>query len=649
MSVNTDIVILLVEDAGVMRKMEGKVLNSLGYENIIEAEDGNSAITKLESTLKIDLIISDWNMPNKDGFELLEWVRKSEKFKTTPFLMATGRGEKKEVAKAIEAGVSSFISKPFNATELKVKIEEAFGLNKEDKGKIKEKSPIKMGASGKPLLNIAHIQITDHLVLGVLKYLINSGEIIPQHFELETHCMSGWNPVAESLDSGTMDAACVIIPIAMDLFHYGAPLKLIMLTHKNGSIFVRNKKGGEFTEPYQDFFKGKSFYIPHSMSIHHMLAHMFFKGIGINPGVSGKEAVDVSFEVVPPIKMPEFLANNTDSCGYMVAEPIGTKAIASGIAELQFLSSEMWDNHPCCGLVMRQEFIDQYPDAVYEFAKYLVQAGKLIEQNPNLAAEIAVNFLDPDKSLGLKVSLLKNVLTEPAGIKTSDLFPIMDDFDRIQRYMHFNMGVGSIIDINSFVDLRFAKTAYSDRVVSDFPKALDILYKHKLKSGEQKAKALLNKEGKYLMFVLDNQILGIEILKIIEISKMVHVRQIPHAPEYVMGVIDFRGKVIPIMDVRYIFGMDKREYDNKNYIIILEVDTKVGHSLLGIAVDGVSEIINVKATDIEEAPSMIQGLHESYILAMLKTDSGVKILIDIQKVLDQKEAKTAAEAVIAHN
>ena len=93
------------------------------------------------------------------------------------------------------------------------------------------------------------------------------------------------------------------------------------------------------------------------MSIHNMLSHMYFSQMGLKPGMPGKEAVNVLFDIVPPIKMHEFLGDNVESCGFMVAEPIGSRAIAAGIADRQFLSSEIWDNHPCCVAVFRDEFI----------------------------------------------------------------------------------------------------------------------------------------------------------------------------------------------------------------------------------------------------------------------------------------------------
>lgn len=638
-SINPDIRILLVEDASVMRKMERKTLDAIGLKNIIEAEDGNDAIAKLSSGEKIDLIISDWNMPNKDGYELLLWVRSNDNFKRLPFLMATGRGEIKEMTIARQAGVSSFIAKPFNAAELKDKIEEAFGIKKADISEEERNIP-KIAQSGKVRLKVAHIQITDHLVLGVLKHLISSGEVTPKYFELETECMSSWNPVSKALEKGTVDAACVLAPIAMDLFSYEVPIKLILFAHRNGSIFVRSKAGQDNPKAPQDFFRNRSFYIPHTMSVHNILAHMFFTGIGIQPGVTGKENTDIALEVVPPVKMPEFLGSTAEAAGYLVAEPLGTKAIASGIAELQFLSSEMWENHPCCVVAMQEEFINTYTDAVYEFTELLVYAGKYIDQKPGLAAEIAVNFLDPDKSLGLKVPLLKNVLTEPLGIKTNDLYPTIEDLDRIQRYMHYKMGVGNLIDLNKFVDLRFANRAIKDRAKAKASvlhesdgKALEILNRRLLNGKEQQKKSLLNKEGKYLMFTLNQQQFGIDILKVKEIIKMVPIRSMPHTPEFIKGIINIRGVVFPVIDLRLILGMAKVEYTNKTVIIVLEIETLDKTIQVGAVVDAVSEVLDVKSTDIEDTPAFGVSVNTEYISALVKAVDSIKILLNIDKVL----------------
>ena len=266
--------ILLAEDSAMMRKIEVKTLRELGFEQIVEAANGNEAVRILEAGEMVDLIISDWNMPDMDGYELLVWVRGREASHHIPFLMATGQGDKQQEQKAMDAGVSSFVAKPFNGENLRLKIDEAFGLGGDPAAEPAAGLP-RMAASGKVLLRVAHIQITDHLVLGVLRHMIHKGDLKPQHFELETECMAGWNPVQEALEKGRVDAAFVLAPIAMDLYRYGTPLRLTLLAHKNGSIFVRNSRG-DYTAPYESFFSNKTFCIPHKLSVHHMLAHLFF-------------------------------------------------------------------------------------------------------------------------------------------------------------------------------------------------------------------------------------------------------------------------------------------------------------------------------------------------------------------------------------
>lgn len=641
MPIDPKIRILLVEDASVMRKMERKTLAQLGLENIIEAENGDDAIAILQRDKDVSLIISDWNMPVKDGYELLLWVRGNDKFKKLPFLMATGRGEKKEVTKAQEAGVSAFISKPFNAEELREKIEESFGQKKKAAVSKEKREAERITSSGKVKLKVSHIQITDHLVLGVLKHLIQAGELKPKHFELETVCLPSWNSVAKALEESTVDASFILAPLAMDLFHYGVPIKMLMYAHKNGSICVRNKTDEEFKEPYQDFFKGKSFFIPHTMSIHNMLAHMFFTGIGLKPGTSEQKNVDVNFEVVAPIKMPESLKGNRDICGYMVAEPLGTKAIAGGIAELQFLSSELWENHPCCVLAIQDDLISKHKDAVQEFVELLVQAGEYIEAKPGLSAEIAVSFLDPDKSLGLKVPILKNVLTEPKGIKTNALYPLKGDLNNIQKYMHDKMGIGNVIDLDKFVDLQFIKKSTKESVqslktvsVEDIDKkALEILKQRSMKDKEQSTKALLHTEGKYLTFFIDEQQFGIDILKIIEIIKPPHITIVPNTPASVKGVINLRGKVVPVVDLRLKLDMSEIDFQKSTRIIVMEIKRNESVDQIGIIVDAVSEVTDVKAQEIEEPPKFGTSIDTTYILGMVKQGARITILLNIEHVL----------------
>jgi len=455
MASNNKMTILVVDDSGTMRAMFKQMLNQVGYDDLVFAVDGSDGITKLEEN-KIDLIISDWNMPKRDGLEFLTWVRGEDRFKEIPFIMATAQGDKAQQKRAKEAGANGHIPKPFDKEELKAGIEAVFSPDAQEPQHKSERTVV----AGKVQMKLAHIQITDHLALGVLKHRIETGEVTPRHFALETLCLPGWNPVQEAIEKGDVDGAFVLAPIAMDLFAFDVPIKLVLLAHKNGSIFVRSKKIDlNNYESLSDFYKYKVIDIPHKMSVHNMLAHKFLKELGLSPGVPGKKAINVRFEVVPPIQMPAIMRENEEVGGFIVAEPIGSNAIAKGIAELQFLSASLWDNHPCCVVAMRDEFIAEHSDAVFEFVSLLVEAGRFIEKNKAQAAEIAVSFLDPQKALGLTSEVLNKVLDTPQGIRMNDLYPVLEDLDTIQRYMHDEMGFGKLIDVEKFADLRFADAA----------------------------------------------------------------------------------------------------------------------------------------------------------------------------------------------
>ncbi len=116
-----NIKILVVDDFATMRKVIRNLLKQVGYENIVEAEDGVLALRVLKSQ-KIDLVISDWNMPNMTGLELLKSIRSDDDLKTMPFLMVTAEALQDNVIAAVKAGVSNYIVKPFTAEVLNEKI-----------------------------------------------------------------------------------------------------------------------------------------------------------------------------------------------------------------------------------------------------------------------------------------------------------------------------------------------------------------------------------------------------------------------------------------------------------------------------------------------------------------------------------------------
>ncbi len=155
--------------------------------------------------------------------------------------------------------------------------------------------------------------------------------------------------------------------------------------------------------------------------------------------------------------------------------------------------------------------------------------------------------------------------------------------------------------------------------------------------GEKGSMALSEMEGKYLTFTLAEEEYGIGILKIKEIIGLLPITAVPRTAMFVKGVINLRGKVIPVVDLRLRFGMDTKDYNDRTCIIVVEIEVASGTILMGIVVDSVSEVLNIKGGDIEGPPTFGVSLNTEYILGMAKCESDVKILLDIDKVLNADE------------
>ena len=154
---------------------------------------------------------------------------------------------------------------------------------------------------------------------------------------------------------------------------------------------------------------------------------------------------------------------------------------------------------------------------------------------------------------------------------------------------------------------------------------------------DQAVKAMSEREGKYLTFSLADEEYGIGILKIKEIIGMMPITSVPQTPAFVKGVINLRGKVIPVIDLRLRFGMGEIDYTDRTCIIVVEIDGASGVVLIGSVVDAVSEVLNIKGEEIEDTPTFGAKLDTEYILGMAKMEGGVKILLDIDKVLSTEE------------
>jgi purine-binding chemotaxis protein CheW len=140
--------------------------------------------------------------------------------------------------------------------------------------------------------------------------------------------------------------------------------------------------------------------------------------------------------------------------------------------------------------------------------------------------------------------------------------------------------------------------------------------------------------GKYLTFVLGEEYYGIEGLKVMEIIRMVEITPVPQMPNYIKGVINLRGKVIPVVDLRVKFNLAKADTTERTCIVVVQIRTKTGTpALLGLIVDAVEEVINIAASEIEPTPDFSSTLNTEYMLGMAKVKGSVKTLLDIDKVI----------------
>jgi len=161
---------------------------------------------------------------------------------------------------------------------------------------------------------------------------------------------------------------------------------------------------------------------------------------------------------------------------------------------------------------------------------------------------------------------------------------------------------------------------------------------------DQAVRSNEGREGKYLSFSLDNEEYGIGILKVKEIIGMMAITPVPQTPEFVKGVVNLRGKVIPVVDLRLRFGMETIDYTERTCIIVVEIAAQAETVQVGIVVDSVSEVLNIKEDEIEDTPTFGTKLNTDYILGMAKMEEGVKILLDINRVLSAEEIATIENA-----
>lgn len=148
--------------------------------------------------------------------------------------------------------------------------------------------------------------------------------------------------------------------------------------------------------------------------------------------------------------------------------------------------------------------------------------------------------------------------------------------------------------------------------------------------------------GKYLTFKLADEEYGLEILKVQEIIRMQTVTRVPRTPDYVRGVLNLRGKVIPVIDLRSKFSMETQEDTDKTCIIVVQVSGGEQRIVMGVIIDEVREVLDIGADCIEDTPSFGASINTEFIIGIGKVGDNVKMLLDIDKVLTATEVAAIA-------
>ena len=153
-------------------------------------------------------------------------------------------------------------------------------------------------------------------------------------------------------------------------------------------------------------------------------------------------------------------------------------------------------------------------------------------------------------------------------------------------------------------------------------------------SSDPKTDQLQESSQEYLTFTLGEEQYGVDILKVKEIRGWETLRELHDVPDYIKGVLDFRGVIVPIADLRVRFGVENIEYLDTTVIIVLS--TENDSSMMGVVVDPVSDVLTVKQSDMKKAPSLGSRINTDYVLGIVSGDAGMIMLVDSEKLIDME-------------
>ncbi len=232
-------------------------------------------------------------------------------------------------------------------------------------------------------IKIAYLPITHALPLYIENELAN---IDSKNFKLELVKFGSWPELAEALNAGKVDGASMLIELAVKAKEKGIDLKAVALGHRDGNVVVVSEDINSAAD-----LKGKSFAIPSKLSTHNLLLHIMLKNSGLSYS-------DVNIVELPPPEMPAALSEGRIS-GYCVAEPFGAQSVAAGKGKTLFESHELWEGSLCCGLVLRNDFIQNNQAVAEAFIKEYVNAGLKAEQKDEEVKSITSKYLKAESKV----------------------------------------------------------------------------------------------------------------------------------------------------------------------------------------------------------------------------------------------------------
>jgi NitT/TauT family transport system substrate-binding protein len=294
-------------------------------------------------------------------------------------------------------------------------------------------------ASGVPTLKLGYLPITDHLTV------ISHAQTKYQKLNLEPVKFSSWPELAEALKAGKIEAAFALTPISLTLKQKGVPIKGVLLGHRNGSA-ITVRVGNEINTIAD--LKGKTIAVPSKFSTHNILLRKILSEQGIDANKDLK-----IIDMAPP-EMVQAIASQQIG-GFIVAEPFGGQAELQKVGKVLMLSKDIWPNHICCMLNVREDIIAKNAEAVQELVDSIVAAGQFIEGNRPQAADLSTEYL------GQKPEVILHVLTNPKDRVTYDnLLPTMEDLKATQDYM-LKFGIAQqAVELSAYLDDSFARKAY---------------------------------------------------------------------------------------------------------------------------------------------------------------------------------------------